>query len=254
MGGATSLETGGYRFLLSVFQYSAGVVAEPGYEIQRVRFRSLVSLDVGFNAIERFIRAAGRPITALCACELRSPAPFTDDGFHVFNEQYVSRLKAWGIMKGDVNPVARSNVCPEISPPSVPSFYGFSFTIKSSNVGPTFVVAGSGEAPEGVPGDYADRAIRKGETTPDAMREKACYVLGEMERRMNLLGCGWKSSTLVQLYTVHDFHCFFADEIVRRGAACNGATWHFARPPLRGLEYEMDCAGLRLETVIDATA
>jgi hypothetical protein len=251
MSSATSFDAGGYRFLPSVFQYSGGVVAQPGYEIWRVRFRTLLSIADGFNAIERFIRAAGRPLKALCACELRSPAPFTDGGFFAFNEEYVARLKAWEIVNGDVNPVARSNVCPEISPPSVPCFYAFSFTIETSNARPTFVVAGSGEAAEGLPGNYADRAIRRGEITPNAMREKARFVLGEMERRMELLGCDWKATTLVQFYTVHEFHSFFADEIVRRGAAQNGATWHFARPPLRGLEYEMDCAGIGRESLID---
>ena len=28
-------------------------------------------------------------------------------------------------------------------------------------------------------------------------------------------------------------------------------TWHFARPPVVGLEYEMDCRGVAKESVID---
>jgi hypothetical protein len=38
---------------------------------------------------------------------------------------------------------------------------------------------------------------------------------------------------------------------VRRGAAKAGLTWHFNRPPVVGLEYEMDCRGVRIERVID---
>jgi hypothetical protein len=49
---------------------------------------------------------------------------------------------------------------------------------------------------------------------------------------------------------VHDLHPFLADEIVRRGAARSGLTWHFCRPPVRGLEFEMDCRGVRAEEVI----
>jgi hypothetical protein len=247
---ASEFTPGSYRFLPSVFQYSAGVAALPGYEIQRVRFRNPVRLADGFDCIREIVRNAGRPLTALCACELRSPAPFTDDGFRAFNETYAVTLKKWGLFDGAVNPVARSNVCPEINPPIVPSFYAFCFTIEATEAKPTFVIAGSGEAREGS-GSYGERAVRRGETSPDAIREKARYVLGEMERRLGLLGFGWPDTTAVQIYTVHDIHPFLPYEIVQRGAARSGLTWHYARPPLRELEYEMDCAGLRLDTVID---
>ncbi len=82
------------------------------------------------------------------------------------------------------------------------------------------------------------------------MKEKARYVLGEMERRMDLLGFKWADTTASQLYTVHDPHPFLASEIVRRGAATRGLTWHFARPPVVDLEYEMDCRGIAVERVI----
>jgi hypothetical protein len=250
MTAAMDFEAGGYRYLPSVFQYSGGVVAQPGYEIKRIRFRSLVPLAEGFDFIEKFITSMGRPVTAFCACELRSPAPFTDEGFHNLNEEYVARLRQWDLINGNVNPVARSNVCPATEPPRQPSFYAFSFTIASSETRPTFVVSGSGEASEGLPGRYADRAVRKGETTPDAIEEKALFVLTEMERRLGLLGASWEDATRVQIYTVHNFYPFFEDEIVRRGAARLGATWHYARPPLLGLEYEMDCAGVAREAAL----
>jgi hypothetical protein len=111
------------------------------------------------------------------------------------------------------------------------------------------VIAGSGEAKEGG-ASYRERTVRHGETTPDAMREKAHYVLGEMERRLAALGFGWADTTATQVYTVHDLHPFLANEIVRRGAARSGLTWHFARPPVRGLEYEMDCRGVGRERVV----
>ena len=74
----------------------------------------------GFDAIEAHLAGIGRPPTAFCACELRSPAQFTDAGFVAFNRHYVERLAAWGIFRDEVNPVARSNVCPEIDPPATP--------------------------------------------------------------------------------------------------------------------------------------
>ena len=239
---------GGYRYIPAVFQYSGGVASLPGHAIRRVRFRNPVPLAEGFGRIERIITDAGRPLTSFCACELRSPAPFTDEGFRAFNEIYVVTLERWGIFQEGRNPVARSNVCPEIDPPGEPSFYAFSFTTQDPAPAPSFVVAGSGEAQEGA-ARYSERTVRFGETTPDAMRDKAAYVLGEMERRMALLGFSWADATAAQVYTVHDIHPFLGDEIVRRGAARGGVTWHFCRPPVHGLEYEMDCRGIADEHI-----
>ena len=124
---------GGYRFITHQFQYSGGVAAELGFRIERGRFTRPVALAVAFDAIEGYLGGIGRPPTALCACELRSPAQFTDAGFVAFNRHYVERLAAWGIFRDEVNPVARSNVCPEIDPPPTPSFYAFSYTVPSEN-------------------------------------------------------------------------------------------------------------------------
>jgi hypothetical protein len=240
---------GGYRYIPAVFQYSGGVAAEPGFEVVRARFHAAVPLAEGFARVEQAIRVAGRPLQAFCACELRSPAPFTEDGFRAFNEVYAGTLRKWGVMTGDTNPVARSNVCPEIDPPAEPSFHAFCYTVAANAPAPTFVVAGSGEALEGK-GNYRDHTVRRGETSPDAMLEKARYVLGEMERRLAALGFTWAETTATQVYTVHDLHPFLADEIVRRDAAHAGLTWHYARPPVRELEYEMDCRRILDEVVL----
>ena len=251
MSRATTFAPGGYRFVPGPFQYSGGAAAEPGFRIVRVRFAEPVPLEDGFRTIARTIEAARRPLTAFCACELRSPAPFTDAGFVAFNRIYVGTLTQWGLFDGTVNPVARSNVCPEIAPPAVPSFHAFSFTEAAPGAAPSFVIAGSGEAPEGS-ASYQDRIIRLGDTSPEALREKARYVLGEMERRMAVLGFGWPATTAVQVYSVHDIHPLLAGEIVPRGAARHGLTWHYCRPPVVGLDYEMDCRAVADERVIAA--
>ena len=120
---------GGYRFMPGVSQYSCGIAALPGFSIERICFSNVVPLKQGFEKIAEIIKASGRPLTAFGACELRSPAPFTEDGFRAFNETYIKTLVEWGVMKDGVNPVARSNVCPEIDPPSEPGFHAFSFTV-----------------------------------------------------------------------------------------------------------------------------
>ena len=86
---------GGYRFIRGVFQYSAGVAALPGFEIERARFFRPLPLAAGFAAIEAHLKSRGRAPSALCACELRSPAPVSDAGFGQFNAHYVDQLDAW---------------------------------------------------------------------------------------------------------------------------------------------------------------
>lgn len=239
---------GGYRYIEGVFQYSGGVAALPGHRIVRATFRNPVPLADGFRRIATMLAEAGRPLTAFCACELRSPAPFSEEGFRAFNEIYVGTLKTWGLFEGRRNPVARSNVCPAIDPPAEPSFHAFSYTVEAAAANASFVVAGSGEAEEGH-ATYRDGIVRRGDVSRDGLREKARFVLSEMERRMGALGFGWAETTATQVYTVHDFHPFVGDDIVRRGAARAGLTWHFARPPVVELEYEMDCRGVGREEI-----
>jgi len=240
---------GGYRYVPGVFQYSAGVAALEGFMIERAMFRRPVPLREGFERIRAHLAAAGRPAAAFCACELRSPAPMSEPEFRAFNELYVGVLGTWGIVAEGRNPVARSNVCPEIAPPPEPSFHAFSYTVRAGGAAPSFVIAGSGEVPEGKD-NYHDHIVRPGDTTAAGLRAKAEYVLAEMERRMAAFGHDWTGTTAVQAYTIHDLHPFLADELVARGAAARGLTWQYCRPPVAGLDYEMDCRGVAVERVI----
>jgi len=240
---------GNYRFIPAVFQYSSGAAADSGFEIERVRFDRLVPLADGFAQAAKHIHAAGRPLTSFCACELRSPAAFTEDGFRIFNQHYVKTLAQWGLFDGASNPVARSNVCPEFDPPAEPSFYAFSFTRPSQSTTPAFVIAGGAES-RGGEGSFAERTVRSRDLSPEGIKDKVRFTTAEMESRLAEFGFTWKDTTSVQAYTVHDFHPVIADELVRRGAARSGLTWHFARPPVIDLEYEMDCRRVMREMVI----
>ena len=125
---------------------------------------------------------------ALCAIELRSPRPFTFEGFAGFNESYRSILADADLLADGLNPIARTNVAPEIDPPSEPMLYGFSYSVpaRDPNLPPTFVVAGAGELIE----DQYDvqHIVRVGETSDEAMREKAKCVMEHMRRRLSGLG------------------------------------------------------------------
>ncbi len=246
---ATVFEPGGYRYVPGVSQYSAGVAAQPGFALHRVRFAEPVPLAQGFDRVQAHLKANGRPVQAFCACELRSPAPFTEQGFRDFNDIYTGTLKRWGIIVDGVNPVARSNVCPQVAPPTVPSMHAFSYTVNDAHARPSFVVAGSAEAPEGH-GSYREVAVALGDLSSEGLRQKMAFVIAEMQRRMQHLGFDWPDVTATQIYTVHDFHHLLVEQFSATQALRHGLTWHFNRPPVVDLEYEMDCRAVFQEHVL----
>ena len=166
MTATTNFSAGGYRYIPAVFQYSSGVAAEPGFTIERVVLRSPPPIGEGFSRVEAYLSSIGRPLTAFCACELRSPAQFSEAGFTAFNQRYCETLASWGIYDpgNTINPVARSNVCPLIEPPVEPCLYAFSFTVPAPAKTVAFIISGSGEVPEGK-GSYGNFIVRRGETT-----------------------------------------------------------------------------------------
>jgi hypothetical protein len=235
MSAVLEFADGNYRFIRGVYPYSAGIAPLHGYTLKRVRFAKPVPIVQGFGLIEAELKRAGRPLTALAACELRSPAPFTEEGFVAFNRVYVGTLERWQIFRDGVNPVARSNVCPAVNPPAEPGFHAFTYTVPGNTGG--FVIAGSGEAPEGH-ANYKDHIVALGDTSPAGLLTKARWVLGEQERRLSALGFAWADVRATQVYTTHDIHPFVAAELVPRAGS---VEWHFCNPPVEGLAYEMDC-------------
>lgn len=245
-----SFEPGGFRFLQGGFPYSAGVVALPGFAIRRVRFARPLPVRAGFDAVAEVLQAAGRPLQALCAAELRSPQPFTLDGFKDFNRGYVAVLERWGLVRGGLNPVARSNVCPQFEPPVEPVFHAFSFTVPhDGGAGMSdFVVAGSGEWPEDQP--FPEGIVARGDLSPAGLGAKAEYVLRTMRARCDGLQGSWAGLTAAQVYTVHDIHPLLPTHFAPAGLTSLGLTWHVCAPPIEELEFEMDVRRVRDERVV----
>ncbi|MCC6345221.1 MAG: hypothetical protein IT166_23670 [Bryobacterales bacterium] len=241
---------GDFSFIKGISPYSAGAVASPGFQIEHARFLRPLPLAAGFEAVDAHLKRLHRPRHALCGIELRSPRPFTFAGFGQFNTGYVETLKKWDIPLDGLNPVARTNIAPAYDPPSQPSVYGFSYTIPAPNAPKTFLVAGAGELPEGSldPRDV----VRRGETSLSALAEKAMFVMGLMDGRISELGVTWADVTVTEVYTVFDMHPFLEKEIVARmgKGAQHGLTWHYSRPPIESIEYEMDLRGCRREIVL----
>jgi hypothetical protein len=247
----TENKRGNYSFLPGIAPYSAGVLAEPGFEIVHVRFTRYLPLQAGFDAIEAEFQKAGRPLQALCGLQLRSPKPFTFSGFNEFNASYVDVLRRWQILLGDVNPVARTNVAPGVNPPLQPSIYAFSYTIPSVQTRRTFVVAGAGELPEGSL-DERD-VVQRGDISAPGIREKARFVMGLMSARLSGLGVSSNDITVSDIYTIHDISPFLEEELLHGlgGGGVHGVTWHYSRPPIESIEFEMDLRGCVTEQVAD---
>jgi len=240
---------GGFSFLKGGSAYSAGVIADAGFTIEHIRLARPIALEAGFALVEAHLRAAGRPLAALCAIALRSPEPFTFAGFKEFNSGYVAALNAWDIPVDGINPVARTNVAPAVNPPSRPSLYSFAYTRQAENVPPAFVVSGAGELPEGIAG--ASDIVRRGETSIEAMAEKTRCVLGLLDGRLRGLGANWSRVTATNIYTVHDVNALLPVIMPHLGpAAQHGCIWYFSRPPIVGIEYEMDLFGGVRESIV----
>jgi hypothetical protein len=239
---------GDYRFLPGIAPYSCGVVSSPGFEIAHVTLDRPLPYREGFDAIADHLDRAGRPKGSLCSIELRSPVPFTFDGFAAFNAEYASILRDWGLFVDGVNPVARTNVAPVVAAPSLPSLYGFAYSRPVSfETAPTFLVAGAGELPEGVLD--ASGIVRAGETDADAIAAKAEFVLALMQARLDGLGVPWSAATAVDVYTAHPASPALMERILERAGAgaIHGLRWFQARPPIVDIEFEMDLRGIRAE-------
>ena len=240
---------GQYRFLPGIDAFSSGAVALPGHDIVHATLASPIPYRDGFALIDRHLGALGRPRAALCAIELRSPRPFSFGGFDEFNRGYRAILEDWKLLVDGVNPIARTNVAPVVAPPAEPALFGFSYTVPAegapSGAAPTFVVAGSGDTR----GRTAADIVRRGETSADALAEKAAYVLETQQARLAGLGVGWADVTAVDVYTPHPIHALLERAILPAmgPAAAHGVHWFLSRPPIEGLEYEMDMRGVRRE-------
>ena len=245
---------GGYSFLTGIAPYSSGVIALHGHRIIRLRFHKPPPYQRGLQDIEKLITGLGRPIQSLCAVELRCPTPYSFEGFAAFNADYADLLKRMGLLMNGANPIARTNVAPAGISLSEPVLYACSYTIPdlSHESGSTFVVAGAGDLVDQA--DLSvDAIVRRGETSPDAMRAKADCVIGVMQDRLAGLGEEWANVASVNVYTVQPIHHLLETTLQARIGPnlIHGIQWYFSQPPIRDLEFEMDLRRIHREEWID---
>ena len=128
----------------------------------------------------------------------------------------------------------------------------FSYTVpaqRNAAARGTFILAGGGEA-GGQGKTFRERIVRLGDTSAEGLREKVGFVAAEMERRLGLLGFTWADAISTQAYTVQNIGHLVGEVLAARGACANGLVWHYARPPVIDLEFEMDVRGAARAIVI----
>jgi hypothetical protein len=237
-----SFAPGGYAYAPGGFAYSQGVVALPGFSMLHCRFAAPVPFAAGLARIARLLSDSGRPMAALCAMELRLPQPLAFDEFGAINLDYVDALTAAGVPIVGASPIARSNVAPLANGPAELSVHGFTFTVPTVDEQPCFVVSGSSEFPQD--GRFPEDICRFGETSAEAMHDKAMWTIGAVEARMAMLGVDWSHATVTQVYAAHDIHRAMTALAGRQANGSQGLVWHHSRPPVQGWEFEMDVKGV----------
>jgi hypothetical protein len=84
------------------------------------------------------------------------------------------------------------------------------------------------------------------------MCQKVEYVFQILEARLQEMQVTWADVTTVDIYTVHNIHPLMETAMLPalKGADRHGILWHYARPPVVGLECEMDARSVHQELVL----
>lgn len=229
--------TGGYRFLSTEARpFSHGAVADAEFDLTHATFERPIPLEEGIEAAVRHVAAAARPAAAIAGFELRSPKPLSQADFEAFNRAYIAILRRVGIEVEGLIPAARTNVAPIIGAVDRPSVFGFTYTVPARGASSAFLMAG-------VPEEVAGNAR--------AMLRNITEILAG---RAATLGCRLSDSTAVQVYAAGALDPdAIADVATELGdAAIHGLRWFPSRPPIEGLNYEIDARAARTELVISA--
>jgi hypothetical protein len=246
MPDVTEFSAGNYKYIVSPGgPFSSGVAALPGYALRRVRFARPIPMMDGFAFIKTYLEREGRPVTALAACELRSPASMTREQFQGFNGEYLKTLHQWGCKAGDINPLARSNLAPITEVPSEAMFFAFTYTVPEAGASGDFLISGFPEIKDGGVVGGRDVSLK-------GLDLKARFVMSTLRERVAALGCDWSKVTGAQIYTVHDIRPLLDTVFAEDKVSQIGLAWYPAWPPVIGMEFEVDVRSVRTELVIDA--
>src|SRR5262249_31477823 len=159
---------------------------------------------------------------------------------------YLDRLKKWGLEVAGANPVIRTNVALEANMVSEPMLAGFYYTTRSTAQGETFALSG---VPEIATREGGVQIVARGDTSPNGMSQKLQCIMQTLGAHLSEMKLKWETATAVNIYTVFDVHPLLAGQLLPSvGAASHaGITWHYARPPVSGLDLEIDVRAVKME-------
>ena len=243
------LPAAGYAFLKGQgHPFSGGVACLPGYQLTRMRFRAPLPLAEGLARAASLIASQGRPLAALAACELRSPAQMSLSDFATFNRHYVDLLRAHGFPAEAPFPMARSNVAPIHNPPSTNTLHAFTYATAATEAGTStrsdFLISGRAELIDG-----SREVVAEGDASAAGTEKKATYVFEQLRTRVEALGCAWTDITGIQFYTGRAVEPALS-LMTRLGLANVGVTLHTAHPPVAPFEFEADLRSVSVERAI----
>ncbi len=229
-----------FRYLPAITAYSAGFATTDGFEITALRLHDCPTLAIGFERIDKEIQRRGLTPNALAGLQLRSPGAFSFEGFAEFNDEYRQSLIKRGLIIDGVNPISRTNVIPIDQGPAVPTI-AVAFIVHPSQGqgGSDFVVAGAGE----VDGELGPENMSLARSKSKGLSLKVDCVLNIMLERLHALGASGQSPTNVNVYTAHEI-TDLSGMIEKKLSTVskNGYSTWLTRPPVKEIEFEMDCA------------
>lgn len=239
---------GNFKFLRGGAAFSGAAVADEGYGITHVTFLNPLPVAQGVDFIAAYLQQQIRPVHALCSMELRSPRRLNMTDFAEFNNKvYLPALQKYDLMVEGVSPITRSNVAVEINPPATQVVYAFAYTTPTETRAtiPDFVLSGAADS-------RSSGIVRAGETSDDAMREKAVYVMGELRERLDVLNLKWDDCSAINVYTAQNIFPFLREALLAPlgRAQMEGVRWYLTRPPIEGMEFEVDARRTLREVLI----
>lgn len=243
---------GGFRFTRGTRFFAGGVVAESGYDIVRARLARPVPLAAGVEGIRQYLVRLDRPVRALCGLELRAPRQYaTQDDFAAFNDDYVDRLRRLDLVIDGMVPLTRANLAVADEGVHEQCVYAFMYTCPSAVGGQAFATSAHADVQK--LGDGRIETVAEGDTSPHGLTVKVTFVVQQVEGQLRELGVSWADATQINAYAAHPIGPQIEGVILPAVgvAARHGVTWHFARPPVVGLDFELDIRAVRQEVVVD---
>jgi hypothetical protein len=230
----THNRSGNYRFLgMAGRPFSAGAVADEGFDLAHARFERPLPLQEGLAAIAQHVAAAGRPIHSIAGIELRIPEPMRRAEFDSFNQGYVASLKGLGLEVDGLLPAGRTNVAVG-GGVSEPSVYAVTYTVPGNSSRRAFVLSGAPEEEAGNATTMIDSIMRV------------------LSARLDELGVSWHDATTIQLYGIDEIEVGVVDRLLKQvgDSAVHGVQWFPSLPPVEGLKLEVDVRSAGTELLL----